>query len=84
MVAAGAEDTAGEDTAGEDTAAEDAADVPLGTVIGTPAALQRAPLTPRASSLNIDVSTTHAHKIVREKIKYFVDPQHCKQHQCKS
>lgn len=60
VVAAGAEDTAGEDTAAEDAAAEDAADVPLGTVIGTPAAPQRAPLTPRASSLNIDVSTTHA------------------------
>lgn len=56
-----AEEDAAEDAVGEDTAAE-----PLGTVIGTPAALQRPPVTARDPSLNTDISTTHKR---RERIK---------------
>lgn len=58
------EEDAEEDAAGEDTAAE-----PLGTVIGTPAALQRPPVTARDPSLNTDVSTTHAQEPGRRSSK---------------
>lgn len=77
------EESAEEDAAGEDTAAE-----PLGTVIGTPAALQRPPVTIRDPSINTDVSTTHKHthknQGENQVKKYFVGPRCYKLHQCKT